>query len=47
MMRWSEKSHNVLAQIEYIREIQKGQSEQDHGIKMLTDDSLDRFQKEP
>ena len=44
MMGWSEKSHKALALIEYIREIQKGQSEEEHGIRMLMDDNLARFQ---
>jgi hypothetical protein len=43
MMRWSEKAHQVLAQIEYIREIQKGRGEEEHGIRMLADESLVRI----
>jgi hypothetical protein len=43
MMRWSEKYHQVLAQIEYIREIQKGRGEEEHGIRMLADESLVRI----
>jgi hypothetical protein len=40
MMRWYEKAHQVMAQIEYIKEIQKGQGEEEDGIKMLLDKSL-------
>jgi hypothetical protein len=40
MMRWSNKDHQLLAQIEYIKEIQKGQGKEEHGIKMLAYESL-------
>jgi hypothetical protein len=43
-MRWSEKDHKVLSQIEYIREIQKGRGEENHDIRTLMDESLARFQ---
>jgi hypothetical protein len=43
MMRWYEKSHQVSEQIEYIREIQKGRGEEEHGIRMLLEESLSRF----
>jgi hypothetical protein len=43
MMKWSEKYHQVLEKIEYIREIQKGRGEEEHGIRMLIDESLVRF----
>jgi hypothetical protein len=32
MLRWSEQAHRALAQIEYIKEIQKGQGGEEHGI---------------
>jgi hypothetical protein len=43
MMKWSKKSHQVLEKIEYIREIQKGRGEEEHGIRTLTNESLVRF----
>jgi hypothetical protein len=43
MMKWFEKSHHMLEKIEYIREIQKGRGVEEHGIRMLTDESLVRF----
>jgi hypothetical protein len=36
MLKWVEKAHKTLSQIEYIREIQKGRGEEEHGIRMLT-----------
>jgi len=36
----------TLTQIEYIREIQKGRGEEDHGIRMLTKDSMERMERE-
>jgi hypothetical protein len=36
MLRWSEKEHKFLAQIEYIREIQKGRGEEENDIITLT-----------
>jgi hypothetical protein len=36
MLKWDERAHRTLNQIEYIREIQKGRGEEEHGIKILT-----------
>lgn len=44
IMKWDEREHKTLNQIEYIREIQKGRGEEENGIKMLTNDSMTRIQ---
>jgi hypothetical protein len=45
MLRWSEREHKALAQIEYIKEIQKGRGEEEHGIRVLTDDNIEIIQR--
>jgi hypothetical protein len=45
MSRWFKRSHRVLEQIQYVWEIQKGRGSEEHGIRMLQDGSLARFQK--
>jgi hypothetical protein len=43
MMRWSERSHKTLEKVEYVREIHKGQGNEEHGIETIKDKSLARF----
>jgi hypothetical protein len=45
MLRWVEWEHRSLAQIEYVKEIQNGQGGEEHGIGMLTNDSIDKIHK--
>jgi hypothetical protein len=40
IMIWLDKSHYILEQIEYIREIHKGEGDEEHGIGMTAKESL-------
>jgi hypothetical protein len=46
MLKWDERAHKTLNQIEYIREIQKGRGEEENSIRMLTDENMDMIQRE-
>jgi hypothetical protein len=40
MLKWDERAHRTLNQIDYIREIQKDRGEEEHGMIILIDDSM-------
>jgi hypothetical protein len=45
MSGWFEWAHMTLSQIEYIKEIHKGLRGEEHDIRMLINDSMDRIQR--
>jgi ribosomal protein L1 len=42
---WYEKAHQVVERIDYISVVQKGRDAEEHDIRVLRDNNIDRIRK--
>jgi hypothetical protein len=42
---WYDKAHQEVERIDYISMVQKGRDNEDHGIRVLRDNNIDRIRK--
>ena len=45
MERWHERVQQVVERLEYIEVVQQGQEKEEHGIRLLRKNSLDRIKR--